>query len=94
VDRGGQISSHVDRTFPLAQTAEALKVLAGRKAMGKVILASVMTRDVDRFSFNVASALNIVVRRKCQRVCAGRGPVCATRVPVDCAPGSAENACI
>src|SRR4029078_9974173 len=34
----GKISSHVDRTFPLAQTAEALKLLAGRKAMGKVIL--------------------------------------------------------
>ena len=34
----GKISSHVDRTFPLAQTAEALKVLAGRKAMGKLIL--------------------------------------------------------
>lgn len=33
-----KISSHVDRTFPLAQTAEALKVLASRKAMGKVIL--------------------------------------------------------
>jgi NADPH2:quinone reductase len=34
----GKISSHVDRTFPLAQTADALNVLAGRKAMGKVIL--------------------------------------------------------
>lgn len=34
----GKISAHVDRTFPLAQTAEALKVLAGRQAMGKVIL--------------------------------------------------------
>jgi NADPH2:quinone reductase len=34
----GKISSHVDRTFPLTQTADALKVLAGRKAMGKVIL--------------------------------------------------------
>jgi NADPH2:quinone reductase len=34
----GKLSSHVDRTFPLAQTADALKVLAGRKAMGKVIL--------------------------------------------------------
>src|ERR1700729_1737221 len=34
----GKITSHVDRTFPLAQTADALKVLAGRKAMGKVIL--------------------------------------------------------
>jgi len=35
VDREGKISSHVDRTFPLAQTADALKVLAGRKAMGR-----------------------------------------------------------
>jgi len=34
----GKISSHVDRTFPLEQTADALKVLAGRQAMGKVIL--------------------------------------------------------
>ncbi|MET0969594.1 MAG: NADPH:quinone oxidoreductase family protein [Tardiphaga sp.] len=34
----GKISSHVDRTFPLAHTPDALKVLAGRQAMGKVIL--------------------------------------------------------
>ncbi|UFS75051.1 NADPH:quinone oxidoreductase family protein [Tardiphaga sp. 37S4] len=34
----GKISSHVDKTFPLAKTADALKVLAGRQAMGKVIL--------------------------------------------------------
>lgn len=34
----GKISAHVDRSFPLAETAEALKVLAGRQAMGKVIL--------------------------------------------------------
>jgi NADPH2:quinone reductase len=34
----GKISSHVDRTFPLAQTADALQVLAKRQAMGKVIL--------------------------------------------------------
>lgn len=34
----GTISPHVDRTFPLAQTADAMKLLAGRKAMGKVIL--------------------------------------------------------
>ncbi len=34
----GKISAQVDRTFPLAQTAEALKVLGGRQAMGKVIL--------------------------------------------------------
>lgn len=34
----GKISSHVDRIFPLAETAAALKVLAGRQAMGKVIL--------------------------------------------------------
>jgi NADPH2:quinone reductase len=34
----GAISAHVDRTFPLAQTADALKIFADRKAMGKVIL--------------------------------------------------------
>ncbi|MBI3701490.1 MAG: NADPH:quinone oxidoreductase family protein [Afipia sp.] len=34
----GKISSHVDRTFPLDKTTDALKVLAERKAMGKVIL--------------------------------------------------------
>jgi len=34
----GKISSHVDRTFPLEKTADALKVLAARQAMGKVIL--------------------------------------------------------
>jgi NADPH:quinone reductase len=34
----GKLSSHVDRTFPLAQTADALKVLASRETMGKVIL--------------------------------------------------------
>lgn len=34
----GKISSHVHATFPLAKTAEALKVLSSRKAMGKVIL--------------------------------------------------------
>lgn len=34
----GKISAHVDRTFPLEKTADALKVLAGRQAMGKVIL--------------------------------------------------------
>lgn len=34
----GKISAQIDRTFPLAQTAEALKVLGGRQAMGKVVL--------------------------------------------------------
>ena len=34
----GKISAHVHATYPLAQTADALKVLAGRQAMGKVIL--------------------------------------------------------
>ncbi|MGY4230225.1 NADPH:quinone reductase-like Zn-dependent oxidoreductase [Bradyrhizobium sp. USDA 4503] len=33
-----KIFSHIDRTFPLARAANALKVLAGRQAMGKVIL--------------------------------------------------------
>ena len=40
--RRAKISSHVDSTFPLAKTADALKVLAGRKAMGKVMPASMM----------------------------------------------------
>jgi NADPH2:quinone reductase len=34
----GKISSHVDSTFSLEKTTDALKVLAERKAMGKVIL--------------------------------------------------------
>ncbi len=34
----GKISSHVHATFPLAKTAEALRVLSSRQAMGKVIL--------------------------------------------------------
>jgi NADPH:quinone reductase len=34
----GKISSHVHATFPLAKTAEALKVLSSRKAVGKVVL--------------------------------------------------------
>jgi NADPH:quinone reductase len=38
----GKISSHVDRTFPLAETAKALKILSGRQAMGKVILHPAM----------------------------------------------------
>jgi NADPH2:quinone reductase len=34
----GKISSHVDSTFPMEKTTDALKVLAARQAMGKVIL--------------------------------------------------------
>lgn len=34
----GKISACVDSTFPLARTAEAMKMFADRKAMGKVIL--------------------------------------------------------
>lgn len=34
----GKLSAHVHAAYPLEQTAEALKVLAERKAMGKVIL--------------------------------------------------------
>ena len=34
----GKISSHVHATFPLEKTAEAMKVLSSRQAMGKVIL--------------------------------------------------------
>lgn len=34
----GKISAHVHSTYPLAKTAEALKAIADRKVMGKVIL--------------------------------------------------------
>jgi NADPH2:quinone reductase len=34
----GKLSAHVHDTYPLAKTADALKVLANRQAMGKVIL--------------------------------------------------------
>ncbi len=34
----GRISAHVHGVYPLAQTAEALKAIADRKVMGKVIL--------------------------------------------------------
>jgi NADPH2:quinone reductase len=34
----GKLSAHVHEVYPLEQTAAALHTLAGRKAMGKVIL--------------------------------------------------------
>jgi len=34
----GKISAHVHATYPLAQTADAIKAIADRKVMGKVIL--------------------------------------------------------
>ena len=34
----GKLAVHIHRIFPLAQTAQALKALAGRSVMGKVIL--------------------------------------------------------
>ena len=34
----GKISAHVHATYPLAETAAALKAIADRKVMGKVIL--------------------------------------------------------
>jgi NADPH2:quinone reductase len=36
----GKISAHVHATYPLAKTADALKVLATRKAMGKVVVTN------------------------------------------------------
>src|SRR5215210_4292934 len=36
----GRLSAHVHAAYPLAQAAEALKALADRKAMGKVVLRS------------------------------------------------------
>jgi NADPH2:quinone reductase len=34
----GKLSCHIHAVYPLAETAQALKAIAGRKAMGKVIL--------------------------------------------------------
>jgi NADPH2:quinone reductase len=34
----GKISAHVHAVYPLAETADALKAIAERKVMGKVIL--------------------------------------------------------
>jgi NADPH:quinone reductase len=34
----GKLSCHVDRAFPLAETAQALKALTDRKAMGKIVV--------------------------------------------------------
>jgi len=34
----GQISAHVHAVYPLAETTDALKAIADRKVMGKVIL--------------------------------------------------------
>ena len=34
----GKISAHVHATYPLAQAAAAIKAIADRKVMGKVIL--------------------------------------------------------
>jgi NADPH2:quinone reductase len=34
----GKLSAHVHARYPLAQAAQALKAIASRKAMGKVVL--------------------------------------------------------
>jgi NADPH2:quinone reductase len=34
----GKLSCHIDHVYPLAETAQALKALTGRKAMGKIIV--------------------------------------------------------
>ena len=34
----GSLSAHVNAVYPLAETAAALKAIAGRKAMGKIVL--------------------------------------------------------
>lgn len=38
--RAGQISAHVDATFPLSQCATALAEISGRKVKGKVVLTT------------------------------------------------------
>jgi NADPH2:quinone reductase len=34
----GKLSAHVHAVYPLAETAAALKAIADRKAMGKIVL--------------------------------------------------------
>ena len=34
----GKLSCHVDKVYPLAQTPQAIKALAERKAMGKLVV--------------------------------------------------------
>jgi len=34
----GKLSCHIQETYPLAKTPEAIKALAGRKVMGKLIV--------------------------------------------------------
>jgi NADPH2:quinone reductase len=34
----GKLSAHVHAAYPLAEAAQALKDIAGRKVMGKVVL--------------------------------------------------------
>ena len=34
----GKVACHIHKVFPLAEAPQALKMLAGRKAMGKLIL--------------------------------------------------------
>jgi NADPH2:quinone reductase len=36
--RAGQLRLHVDKTFPLAEAAEAHRYLESRQSMGKLIL--------------------------------------------------------
>jgi NADPH2:quinone reductase len=38
--RAGKLKPHVSQTFPLAQAVEALKLMAGRKVKGKVVLTA------------------------------------------------------
>jgi NADPH2:quinone reductase len=36
--RAGKLKPHVSQTFPLARAVEALQLMAGRKAKGKIVL--------------------------------------------------------
>ena len=39
----GKLSAHVHAVYPLAETATALKAIADRKVMGKIVLRPVIT---------------------------------------------------
>ncbi|MGA6965408.1 MAG: zinc-binding dehydrogenase, partial [Xanthobacteraceae bacterium] len=41
----GKLSCHIQKTYPLAETATALKALADRKVMGKLVVRCQMSDD-------------------------------------------------
>ena len=58
--RQGKLKPHVSQTFPLAQAVEALKLMAGRKVKGKVVLITGGSKGI-----GLACACRFCRRRNC-----------------------------